>query len=85
MIGGRGGQCPAEIRETPDYSPIHQGFCNPTLIAALITSHQQHPLRAGDRCQALTQGIAPHENVIIIFEEEHANHIHAMHARLELR
>ena len=57
----------------------------PALHRALVAEHQQDVLLAGDFAQPLAERVALAQNVGVIVEEHHADHLDAVTAIFELR
>src|SRR5262249_50171448 len=74
-----------KIGETADRNTLKQLVGDLALVAALVATHEQNALLAGDFVQTCADRIAVHEDVVVVFKKEHADHGHAVSLLFELR
>src|SRR5215510_11869134 len=74
-----------EVREAADRHAFEQLVGDLTLVAALVASHQQDAFILGDLVQPRPDRVAVDQDIIIVLEEKHADHVDAVPVFLELR
>jgi hypothetical protein len=74
-----------EIREAADGDTGHKAVGNLSLIAALVTAHQQHTAMLCNAAQTFSDGVAIHQHVVVVLEEEHTDNLDTVPPFLELR
>jgi len=84
LVRRAGGEGLVEIGEAADGGAVHQLLIDLPLPAALVAPHEEHALFGRHFGETLADGVALHQHVGVVLEEEHPDHVDAVGAVFEL-